>query len=256
VNNIQETLLFPVRDAEARKQFLFACLVMLATFIIPILPTFILMGYGVKIMRQIIDERKKPSMPAWQGMDWAETFIDGVKLYGVQLVLMLPLMILMGCGFVSFFGGSFGMSALAEESTRPLASFGMIFIFIGVAFFMLFSLLSLPYGIILSAVSPHVATKRSFAAGFEFKEWWAIFRKAIGQFLLAYALTFVVSFAFIIVMQIAMMTLVLMCIVPFIMIPYSVYVMLMTNTLTAQAYLAGRDALEAEASMIQTESNV
>jgi hypothetical protein len=38
-----------------------------------------------------------------------------------------------------------------------------------------------------------------------------------------------------------------MCIVPFVMIPYSVYIMLMTNTLTAQAYLAGRDALQAEA---------
>ena len=164
MNNIQETLLFPVRDAEARKHFFFACLVMLAAFFIPILPTFILMGYGVKIMRQIIDERKSPSMPPWQGIDWAETFIDGIKLYGVQLILMLPLMILMGCGFLSFFGGSFGMSALADESTRGLASFGMIFMFIGVAFFMLFSVLSLPYGIILSAVNPHVATKRSFAA--------------------------------------------------------------------------------------------
>ena len=247
MNNIQETLLFPVRDAEARKQFFFACLVMLAAFVIPILPTFLIMGYGVKIMRQIIDERKKPSMPAWQGIDWAETFIDGIKLYGVQLVFMLPLFLLMGCGFISFFGGSFGLSALADESTRSFASFGMIFMFIGAAFFMLFSILSLPYAIIVNAVAPHVATKRSFSAGFEFKEWWAIFLKAIGQFLLAYALSFIVSFAFIIVMQIAMMTLILMCIVPFLMIPYSVYVMLMTNTLTAQAYLAGRDALEAEA---------
>ena len=95
MNNFQETLLFPVRDAEARKEFLIACLVMLAAFIIPILPTFILMGYSIKIMRQIVDERKKPSMPAWQGMDWTETFIDGLKLYGVQIILMLPLFLLM-----------------------------------------------------------------------------------------------------------------------------------------------------------------
>ncbi|MFT3895834.1 MAG: DUF4013 domain-containing protein [Anaerolineales bacterium] len=246
MNNIQETLLFPVRDAEARKHFFVACLVMLAAFFIPILPTFILMGYGVKVMRQIIDERKDPSMPAWQGIDWAETFIDGIKLYGVQLVLMLPLMILMGCGFLSFFGGSVGISALADENTRSLASLGVIFMFIGVAFFMLFSVLSLPYGILLSALAPHVATKRTFSSGFEFKEWLPIFRKALGQFLLAYALTFVVSFAFVIVMQIAMITIVLMCIVPLIMIPYSVYSLLMMNALFAQAYLAGRDALEAE----------
>ena len=254
MNNIQETLLFPVRDAEARKQFLLACLVMLAAFIIPILPTFVLMGYSVKIMRSIIDERKSPSMPEWQGIDWAETFLDGIKLYGVQFILMIPLMILMGCGFLSMFGGSISMTALADESTQSLAPIGMIFFFIGIALFMLFSLLSLPYGIILSAVGPHVATKRSFAAGFEFKEWWAIFRKAIGPFLLAYALTFAVSFVFVIVMQIAMITLVLMCIVPFIMIPYSAYLMLMTNTLYAQAYLIGRDALQAETQTAITES--
>jgi hypothetical protein len=254
VNNIQETLLFPVRDAEARKQFLLACLVMLAAFFIPILPTFVLMGYSMKIMRQIIDERKDPSMPAWQGIDWTETFVDGIKLYCVQLILMLPLMLLMGCGFISIFGGSISMTALADESTRSLAPIGMIFFFIGIAFFMLFSLLSLPYGIVLGAVAPHMATKRTFTSGFEFKEWWAIFRKAIGQFLLAYALTFVVSLVFIIVMQIAMITLVLMCIVPFIMIPYSVYLMLMTNTLYAQAYLTGRDALQAETQNTITES--
>ena len=247
MNNFQETLLFPVRDAEARKEFLIACLVMLAAFIIPILPTFVLMGYSIKIMRQIVDERKKPSMPAWQGMDWSETFIDGLKLYGVQIILMLPLFLLMGCGFISFFGGTFGLSALADDRTSSLAPFGMVFMFIGVAFFMLFSVLSLPYGIVLSAVAPHVATKRTFASGFAFKEWWPIFVKALGPFLVAYALTFAVSFVFMIVMQIAIITLVLMCIVPFIMIPYSVYLMVETNALYAQAYLAGKDALEAGA---------
>ena len=56
--NWQETLLFPVKDAAARKQFLIACLVTLAGFIIPLIPTLVLMGYGVKIMRQVIQERK------------------------------------------------------------------------------------------------------------------------------------------------------------------------------------------------------
>ena len=39
--NWQETLLFPVRDGESRKQFLIACLVMLAGFIIYPIPTFV-----------------------------------------------------------------------------------------------------------------------------------------------------------------------------------------------------------------------
>ncbi len=246
MNNIQDTLLFPVRDAEARKQFLLACLVMLAAFFIPVLPTFALMGYNVKIMRQIIDGRKSPSMPAWQEIDWSETFLDGVKLYGVQLILMFPLLFLLMTGIFFMVGGSLGFAALSNESMRSLAPIGGISLAIGFVFIMFFSLLSLPYGVIVSAASPHVATKRTFAAGFELKEWWAIFRKAVGPFILAYALTYVVSFVFVIIMQIAIITLVLMCIVPFIMIPYSVYQSLVMHAFFAQAYLTGRDGLQAE----------
>src|SRR5512134_766990 len=98
MNNLQETLLFPVRDAEARKQFLFTCLIVLAGYFIPLLPFLVVMGYSAKIMRQIIDEKKSPSMPAWQGSDWAEMLLEGLRLYGAQLVLMLPLFLFMGCG--------------------------------------------------------------------------------------------------------------------------------------------------------------
>lgn len=244
--NLQDFLFFPVHDAEARKQFLFTCLISLASFFIPILPLFLIMGYSVKVMRQIVDERQAPTMPDWQKVDWAETFMDGVKLYGLQLVLMFPLLVLMGCGMISLFGGMTSMSLLAEESTRSLAPVGGVFLFVGFAVMMLFSLLSLPYQVVISAAAPHMVAKGSFAAGFEFKEWFAIFRKGLGQFLLAFALTFVTSFVFAIVMQVALITIVLMCIVPFLMIPYSAYLMLITNTLNARAYLAGRDALQAD----------
>lgn len=245
MNNIQETLLFPVRDADARRQFLFACLVMLASFAIPLLPLFVLMGYNVKIMRQIIEERKNPPMPAWQGIDWAETFLDGIKLYGVQFILMLPVFLLMGCGFVFLFGGMLSMATLMDESTRAFAPVSGAFFFIGIAFLMLFSLVSLPYGVIISAASPHMAAKHSFAAGFEVREWWAIFRMGWTQFLLAYLINLAVSFVFVFIMQVAMATIVLMCVVPFVMIPYSVYLSLVMHAFYAQAYLAGRDAIQA-----------
>ena len=121
MNNFQETLLFPVRDAESRNRFLIACAVMLAAFIIPILPAILLTGYTTKIMRQIIHEKKAPSMPEWQGSDWSEMFMDGLRLYGAQFVLTLPLLILMGCGMISIFAGSAGFAAFADEGSRSLA---------------------------------------------------------------------------------------------------------------------------------------
>ena len=243
MNNIQETLLFPVRDAEARKQFLFACLIVLAGFIVPILPFLALTGYCTKIMRQVIEERKSPSMPEWQGSDWSTMLTDGLRLYGAQLVLTLPLLLVMGCGFISMIGGSMTLSVASYENVNELLSVGILFFLFGIGFMMLFSILSLPYGVIISAVGPHVVTERSFAAAFQFKDWWKIFRKGLGQFILSYAITMAISFVFIFVMQFAMMTIVLMCVFPLVLIPYTAYITLLTNTLYAQAYLAGKDAL-------------
>ena len=244
--NWQETLLFPVRDAEARKQFLIACLVTLAGFIIPLVPAIILTGYGVKIMRQVIEERKKPAMPEWQGSDWSEMFTDGLRVFGVQIVLMSPLLAIMGCGFIFIFSGSLGISVFANEQNNSLAFISLIFLFIGIGLTMLFSLLSLPYGILISAALPHSVANNSFAAGFNFKEWFPIFRKGLGNFILGYVFIMVISFVFVFVIQFAMITLILMCIVPFLMIPYTTYITLIGNTIYSQAYVAGLDALQAE----------
>jgi Protein of unknown function (DUF4013) len=244
MNNIQETLLFPVRDAESRKQFLIACAIALAGFIIPILPMLLLMGYSAKIMRQIVEEKKSPSMPAWQGSDWSEMLMDGLRIYGAQIVLMLPLFLLMGCGMVFMMGGSMGFAMLAEDNSSALAPVGVLAMLAGFVFFMLFAILSLPYGVIVSAALPHVAIKRSFPSAFEFNQWFPIFRKALGQFIIGYAVIMLASFVLTIIIQIAVMTIILMCIVPFIMIPYVAYQMLVMNAVFAQAYSIGRDGLQ------------
>ena len=244
MNNIQDTLLFPVRDAEARKQFLITCAIMLTVFIIPILPTLIVMGYCAKIMRDVIEEKKSPSMPSWQGSNWSELLVDGLRIYGAQLVLTLPLLVLMGCGIIPMLAGSVGFAALPEDGGEGFAALGMLFFTIGTIIFMLVSVLSLPYSVIVSAALPHVATKRSFQAAFEFNQWFPIFRQALGQFIVGYVIILAASFVFTIVMQVAMMTIILICIVPVIMIPYISYQLLIMNTVFAQAYVMGRDGLQ------------
>lgn len=245
MNNLQDNLLFPFQDADARKQFLFACLVGLAGFIIPIIPMVFLMGYSVKIMRQIIEERKKPSMPDWQTSDWSEMFMDGLRVYGAQFVLMLPVILIMGVGVLSMMSGSIAASVSLSDNGQSIGPFGMSAFLIGIVFMMLFSVISLPYSIIISTVVPHVATTRSFESAFQFKEWWSIFRKGLGQFVLAYVIAMAVSWVLMLAMQFAMLTIVLICIVPFIMIPYTAYITLLRSALYAQAYTAGTNNLKA-----------
>ena len=246
MNNLQETLLFPFQDDDARKQFLFACLVGLVGFIIPIIPMLFLMGYSVKIMRQIIEERKSPSMPDWQTSDWSEMFMDGLRVYGAQFILMLPVILIMGFGILSMMSGSIAATVSLSDNGQSIGPLGMSAFLLGIVFIMLFSVISLPYSIIVSTVVPHVATTRSFESAFRFKEWWSIFRKGLGQFILAYVITMVVSWVLMIVMQFAMMTIILLCIVPFIMIPYTAYVTILRSVLYAQAYTIGADNLKAE----------
>jgi hypothetical protein len=45
-------------------------------------------------------------------------------------------------------------------------------------------------------------------------------------------------------MQIAMVTIVLICIIPLLMIPYSTYQLLLMNAIFAQAYAMGSEQLE------------
>jgi hypothetical protein len=247
MNNWQETLLFPVIDTEARKQFLIACLVALAGFIIPILPTLLLLGYGVKIMRQVLDERKSPSMPDWQGSDWGAMLLDGLRVFGLQFILMLPLFILLGGGLTLTMAGSMGLSVLADERTSSFAPVAAVFLFLGIGLFMLFALLSLPYGIIVSAAVPHAVATNSFSAGLNARDWFPIFRRGLGNFVLGYVFVMIVSFIFMFVLQFAMLTIVLVCIVPFLMIPYTAYLTLISYTIYAQAYNTGREAPQLEA---------
>jgi hypothetical protein len=202
------------------------------------------MGYCAKIMRDVIEENKSPSMPSWQGSDWSELFTDGLRIYGAQLVLTLPLLLLMGCGMIPMLAGSVGFAAMPEDGNEAFATLGMLFFSIGMMIFMFVSVLSLPYSVVISAALPHVATRRSFQAAFEFNQWFPIFRAALGQFILAYVIILVASFVFTIVIQVAMITIILLCIVPFIMIPYISYQLLIMNTVFAQAYVSGRDSIQ------------
>ena len=246
MNNLQDILLFPVRDAEARKQFLLACLITLAGFIVPLVPMFFLVGYSAKIMRQIIEERTSPSMPDWQSSDWTEMFMDGLRVYGAQFLFMLPFMLVLGISVVAMASGIIATSAPINDSGQTLLPIGLPFMFVGMGLMIIFSVLTIPYSVIVSTVGPHVAVTRSFESAFHFKTWWNIFRSAIGQFVLAYIFAMAVSWVLMIVMQFAIMTIILICVVPIIMIPYTAYIALTSNALYAQAYATGLDNLKAE----------
>ncbi len=231
---IKTTLLFPVRDTYARRQFLVASLIMLAGMIIPLIPIFFLMGYAARIARQIVLDKKEPSMTEWD--NWSEFFVDGARIFGIRLILFLPIVILaMGAMFFFILTPAL-LSSLNQQASQNLSPLTGVSFFIGMMIFLLIMILSLPLQIVIAVAETHVAVKSSFSAGFQFKEWWPILRKGIGPFMIVYVIMFAISFIFMIAIQISIFTIVLICILPFILFPYSAYLMLILQALYAQAY--------------------
>jgi len=234
---IQSILLYPIRDSAARKNFLIAAALMFANFIIPILPMFLLMGYVARIMRQVIDEKREPSMPEWD--DWNSFLTDGLRIWGFRMVITLPLLILMFGGMGLFFIFLFfGASQTNSQHTSPfLVAAPLAFSM----FILVFMILAIPLGIVSMVGSTHVVAKRSLSAGFDFKEWWPIFWNNLGTFIVYYLVAMAVSYILVFAVQILFFTLILICLVPFIFPAIMAYMFLIQDVLFSYAYSQGRE---------------
>ena len=230
--NLAELLTFPIKDAEARKNFLIITLVYFLSFIVPILPLLAAIGYTARIMREIV-AGCSARMPAWD--DWESMFKDGLILFGVRLVYAIPILVV----FVPLFLGMAFLPFWFESSGGSDGQFAVIFLLFGLAMLFIFPL-SLALGIIVPAAEVHTAIQNDFTAGFRFREWWPIFRANWVGFLLAYLIAMVGSMVLSTIVSIAMMTIILFCVVPFIMPAITAYLTLVMYAAFAQAYKDGK----------------
>lgn len=236
--DLNHLFLFPVEDARARKQFIIGALLILAGFIIPILPYLLIMGYTMRIMRQVFDGQK-PFMPEWD--DWETLLKDGLKLFGIRLVYSLPVFIIMipFAAFV-FFGVLFLPGGSDFEAAFSISMF----------IFSLMMMCLLPFfiaiGVVIPAVEAHVVASGEFSAGFRFREWWNIFIKNIGGFIVAYMVLYGISMILSLAFQFMIFTIVLLCLMPIILPVFSIYMQVIYYALIAQAYRDGLLKLSTE----------
>ncbi len=234
--NIEQILAFPFKETESRKNFLIGTLVYFASFIIPILPLIFGMGYIARIMRQVFNG-EAPHMPAWD--DWEAMLKDGLYLFGIRIVYTLPLIIIL---LPLFFGMMFLPIWLNSNPGSNNSLVLLPFLFFGIAMIFIFPF-SLALGLIVPTAELHTIAHNDFAAGFRIREWWPIFRANWSGFVLAYLVSMVASFVLAFLVQVAMITIVLICVLPFIMPAITFYITLVMYTAFAQAYKGGKDRL-------------
>ena len=230
-------LTFPIKDDQARKQFLIGALVFLASFVVPILPTLVVTGYTMRIMRQVL-KGERPHMVAWD--EWTEMLIDGARLFGVRLIIMLPIFLLL-CPLM---GLSFAFPFIIENAGRNADWIILLYPLLLGGFSLLLIPLSIVSGVILPAAEVHVTDKVEFGAAFRVREWWPIFRANWSGFLLVLVIGYAMNFALGIIMQFAMITIVLICVLPFVLPGIGLYVSLVMYSAFAQAYITGKEQLQ------------
>lgn len=170
---------FVFDDPEWVPKVLIGGLFMLAAFLL--IGAFFLFGYTARLARNVIAGVTHP-LPAWD--DLGEYFSEGLVLFGVMIVYILPIVIL-SIGIAIPAGL---MSGIDDEVIHNLsgcvlgslwcvlvpASFGLMFF--------------------LPAALLRVVTQRRFGAAFEFGEIWSFIKANIGNYLLAIGIYLVARF--------------------------------------------------------------
>lgn len=238
--DLNHLFLFPFRDSESRKHFLIGCLIYLAGFFIPILPWLLVTGYGATLIRQVTGG-EKPRLVPWD--NWESLLKDGLRLFGIRLIYSSPLLILFVPLFLAFFVFPFFTILFQNGDGSEFGMVYLIFALISTGLFLFMMPLSLALGLIIPVAEIHAITKDDFKAGFQVNEWWPIFKKNWGGFVVAlailYGILMVMSFA----MQIMFITIVLICLLPLLMPAISMYYAIVQYVAFAQAYKEGKDGL-------------
>ena len=228
---------FPLKDAESRKYFLIGCGVVLAGFIIPILPHLVMLGYAARIAKQIFND-ETPHMISWE--DWAEMLKDGARMLGVRMVYSLPILILAIPLMLAGIAMSIVMTNVNSADADLISA---IFSLVMLAVICMIIPISLPLAAIIPAAEMHTVKNTEFAAGFRFGEWWSIFRANLSGFIAAFAIHYVASMVLTIGIQIIMSTIILSCLLPIVLPGVTLYLVLIRYTIIAEAYKVGKEKL-------------
>lgn len=143
---------------------------------------FFVMGYNAQLARNVIAGQQHP-LPEWD--DLGTLFVEGLRLFAVILVYVLPIVLIAGLVFVPL--AIFG--EMGGKETQDIAG-----AFAGCAWCLIFPL-TLALMVILPAALLMSVVEQRFGAAFEFAAIWSFIKDNLGNYLLAIVVYLVARFA-------------------------------------------------------------
>jgi hypothetical protein len=218
LDGVKKAVYFPFQGKNwGIKILVGSVLLFISGFIIPIIPVF---GYFAQIMKKVLVQEEDPEMPEWE--DWGTLFSDGIKLFGVLLIYLLPAILLIVIGYLLFmvldFSFVFMAPAYAQSSSDilPTSMIGSFLgMFGGMAVFMLGFFLAFITMLITPPALGNLIAKGDFGAAFRIKEWWPVLKANLAGYLLAIAIAMGLFYLLYLLSFIIYATVVLCFLLPF-----------------------------------------
>ncbi|HEX2978706.1 MAG TPA: DUF4013 domain-containing protein [Anaerolineaceae bacterium] len=239
-DNLQASFSFPFKDPEWQGKLILAALLALSGFLI--VPTILLNGYFARIMRRIVDGDGQAALPAWD--DWEALMTDGLRLSVISLIFSLPLLLLMGLGYIAMMGPSVIISL--QEGIHESGGVLLLMMALMLSGFFLMGV-GLLIGFLCLGILPpamlHGVSHASIGAAFHVREWWPVFRANLGGFLLMYVFALGLYYVSLVAVQFISMTIVLCLPAYLAWFAVLAYGGVVFSALFAQVYREGRQKL-------------
>ena len=257
--SIKDLLGFPFRGKEWQSRFLIGLGLILLGFI-PFLSWILQTGYFARIMQRAI-RGEELELPAWE--DWGKLVMDGLRLFGVNLVYLLPVYIVMFGGMAAYMIGFFLLVPLmdtAGSSEAAMEASMLMFILMGVMFISMFLsyLLVLLGGIPLPVAMARVVDQGKFGAAFQFGEINRLLWRNKGGYFTAWVILAGLMTIFYFATVMFYVTMIFAWVIFILWIPFGFYLMAISAGLFGQTYresLALAEAADVIPSAVQEGSN-
>jgi len=244
MTSLREIFAFPFRGPEWKNRFIIGSVILVASFLIPVLPLIFVYGYAVAVMRRAIGEEAL-TLPRWD--DWGKLAGDGLKTMVVGFVYLLPGLLVTFGGlalyFVTTLATPFAVEA-ADQGWWPLLFFGS-FITLFLSMF-LGTVLMMLGAIPLPMATANFIAEDDLSAAFRVRQWWELLRaNPLGNFI---AWVVVAGLMGILYLALTLMyyTLVLCCVIPFLSAPIGFYLLLVGAALFGRTYRESRGMVSGE----------
>jgi hypothetical protein len=257
IPSLKSIFQFPFREPDWQNRFIIGSGLIVASFIIPIVPLVFVCGYLVQVMRRAIEEETL-TLPAWD--DWGTLGMDGLRAIAVGLVYSLPGLIIFLAGMGLYFIASFALPLTMIEGGRDAEILFPLMVFGSMAIMFLSMFVGTLAGILgvipLPMATAHFVAQDEAPAAFRIREWWPLLQANKMGYVVAWVviagLMAIVYMAF----MLAYYSVVLCCFTPILIAPIGFYLYVVGAGLFGLIYRESKQLLAASDTHLHQEATI